>query len=192
VPLTNVVVRLDPFTCTTDPLTKLLPLTVNVKAAPPAAAVLGDRLLSVGTGLFTEKVRAALVPPPGAPLTTVMERLPGEATSLAGIAAVSWVLLTNVVVRLDPFTCTIDPLTKLLPLTVNVKAPLPAVAALGDKLASDGPGLLMVKVRAELVPAEGVLTVIDNEPATARSAAASVVVNWVLLTAVVVRFAPLT
>ena len=48
---TYVVVRLAPFHCTTEPLTKLLPLTVSVKAAPPAFAAAGLRLVVVGTGL---------------------------------------------------------------------------------------------------------------------------------------------
>ena len=142
--------------------------------------------------MLTVSVAAAEVPPPGVALLTVIERLPAEAISLAVIVAVSCVLLTKVVARSAPFTWIRDPLTKLLPLTVRVKAAPPAITVLGEMLVSDGTGLLTVKVRAPLVPPEGVFTVIDSEPATARSAAVSVAVNWVLLTNVVVRLAPLT
>ncbi len=45
---TKVVVRLDPFHCTTDVEVKLVPLTVRVNAAPPATAELGLMLVTVG------------------------------------------------------------------------------------------------------------------------------------------------
>ena len=48
---TYVVVRFEPFQRTTDPDTKFVPLTVNVKAGPPAVADEGLRLVVVGTGL---------------------------------------------------------------------------------------------------------------------------------------------
>jgi hypothetical protein len=48
--LTKVVVRADPFHFTMEVLTKLLPFTVRVKAAPPAVADAGLRLVIVGTG----------------------------------------------------------------------------------------------------------------------------------------------
>ena len=41
---TNVVVRFAPFHCTTKPLKKPLPLTVSVKAAPPAVRAVGVML----------------------------------------------------------------------------------------------------------------------------------------------------
>ena len=44
--VTYVVVRAKPFHCTTEPAMKLLPLTVRVKIAPPAVALLGTRLVS--------------------------------------------------------------------------------------------------------------------------------------------------
>src|SRR5258707_12643252 len=58
-------------------------------------------------------------------------------------------------------------------------------------LASEGTGLLTVKMRGALVPPdEG--TVMEREPALARSPAVSVAVNWALLTKAVLRLAPLT
>ena len=56
VPLTKVVVRFVPFHLTTAPETKLFPLTVSVKANPPAVAEAGDRVVMAGVGLMTVKV----------------------------------------------------------------------------------------------------------------------------------------
>jgi hypothetical protein len=52
-PLINVVVSGLPLKFTIDFASKFAPLTVSVKAAPPAACVL-PRLDIVGTGLFVE------------------------------------------------------------------------------------------------------------------------------------------
>ena len=70
---------------------KLLPLTVSVKPGPPAVALLGEMLDKDGTGLLllTVSANGDDVPPPGAPLLTVIERVPAEAISLAEIVAVS-------------------------------------------------------------------------------------------------------
>jgi len=87
--LWNVVARPDPFTCTWEPLTKLLPLTVSVKPGPPAVALLGEMFDKDGTGLLTVSVSADEVPPPGAGLLTAIERVPAEAMSLAEIVTVS-------------------------------------------------------------------------------------------------------
>ena len=48
---TKVVLRFDPFQRTVEPVMKLEPFTVRAKAAPPAVAELGTRLVKVGTGL---------------------------------------------------------------------------------------------------------------------------------------------
>src|SRR5262249_20248105 len=120
VPLTNVVVRFEPFTWTTDPFTKFEPIAVSVKPGPPAVAVLAAMLVSIGGGTVTVKMRGVEVPPPGAGLKTVIESAPAAAMSDAGIAAVNWVEFTKVVVRPAPLTCTTDVETKLLPVTVSV------------------------------------------------------------------------
>src|SRR6267378_5192913 len=95
---TNVVVRADPFHCTTDPETKLLPFTVSENAAAPTMAELGLRLVVVGRGLpfVMVKVCGFETPPPGAGLKTVTWGLPLTAMSLAGMAAVSCEVETNV------------------------------------------------------------------------------------------------
>src|SRR5262249_60235882 len=69
VALIKFVVRAVPFHCTAAPLTKFVPPTVSVNAGPPAAALLGVRLVSVGTG-FSSAARGTgngpEAPPPGA------------------------------------------------------------------------------------------------------------------------------
>jgi hypothetical protein len=140
---TKVVVRADPFHRTTEPLTKFVPLTVRVKAAPPAVAEVGEMLDTDGTGLgvaLTVNVCAFEVPPPGVGLNTVTVAVPVAAMSLAGIAAVNWVEETKVVARADPFHRTTEPLMKFVPLTVRVKAAPPAATELGvsDVVAGEG------------------------------------------------------
>ena len=56
VALTNVVVLAAPLNFTTEVDTKPVPLTVRVKAAPPAVALVGEREVAVGAGLLMVKV----------------------------------------------------------------------------------------------------------------------------------------
>jgi hypothetical protein len=58
--------------------------------------------------------------------------------SVAGIVAVSWLLLTNDMVREVPFQTTKELLLKFLPLTVRTKPAPPAVALLGEIEVIDG------------------------------------------------------
>jgi len=55
--LTNVVVRFAPFHLTVEFETKVAPLTVNVKSAPPAIAEPGLRLFRTGAEAVTVKLR---------------------------------------------------------------------------------------------------------------------------------------
>jgi len=71
VALTNVVVRLLPFHCTTALFSKLLPFTVRVNAAPPAIAEFGTSVDSAATGVVTLKKNVFDVPPPGVGFTTI-------------------------------------------------------------------------------------------------------------------------
>ena len=130
--LTKVVVKTELFQCTFEPETKFDPLTVSVKAGPSAVALLGEIELIAGTGLLTVNVFAFDVPPPGPGFVTVTLIVPAVAMSAAEIAAVSWALLENVVVRGAPFQFTTEVVMKPEPFTVSVKAAPPAVALAGE------------------------------------------------------------
>src|SRR5947209_2559033 len=171
---------------------KLLPLIVSVNALLPAMTLAGERLESVGCGLLTARVTDHM-PPPGAGFSTEIEGNEAEATSLAGIAAVRRVLLMKVVVRLEPFTCTTDAGTKLVPLRVNVNAPLPAITLSGERPervgCGLGPELLTARVSVADVPppGEGFATETERVPAEATSVAGMAAVSCVPLTKVVLR-----
>ena len=79
-------------------------------------------------------------------MNTVTGKVPAAARSAAVIAAVSWVEETNVVVRLDPFQFTVEPLRKPVPLTVRVNAGAPTAAEAGLMLEVRGAGLLTVRL----------------------------------------------
>ena len=170
--------RSAPFQRTTEPFTKLVPVTVSVKAEPPAVADDGLTLAIVGTGLLMVKGMAPDVTPPG--FNTVTFTVPAAAISAVAIEAVNWVALTKVVVRLDPPHCTAEPLTKFVPLTVSVNPELPAVVDEGLRLVIVGAaGGLIVKVWAfeVLPPGAGLKTVTLAVPATAMSEADIAAVN---------------
>ena len=118
---TGVVVRLAPFQRTTELPMNPVPLIVSVKPRPPGVAQNGLRPVIIGTGLPTMNDTVFERPPPGVGLNTVTFAVPAVVISAAVIAAVSWVPLTYVVVRLKPFHCTTELLTNPVPLTVSVK-----------------------------------------------------------------------
>jgi len=149
VALTNVVVSVVVPHCTVAPETKFVPLTVRVKAAPPAVAELGLRLVIVGGGGLMVNVAPADVP---IAVVTVTLTVPAVAIRLAGTAAVSWLTLMNLVVSAVPFHFTFAPEPKLVPLTVRVKAAPPAVAELGLRLVTVGGGRVMLNVAPADVP----------------------------------------
>ena len=175
---------------------KFVPVTVKLKSAPPAVVELGVMLVKVGAGFVCVilKLSPFEAPPPGVGLKTVTCDWPVPIRSLERICAVNWVALTNVVVRGAPSQRTAAPLTKPVPVTVNVKAPLPSSAEFGLRLVNTGTGFgaLMVNVCAAEVPPPGVglKTVICAVPALTMSAAGICAVNCVVLTKVVVRAVP--
>ncbi|MCG8325263.1 MAG: hypothetical protein MI673_07080, partial [Thiotrichales bacterium] len=174
-----------------------------MKFALPAATEVGLTDISVGSGLSTTgcgsivNVCAADVPPPGAGLKTVTLAAPAVATSAAVIAACSCPAETNVVVLSAPFQRTIEPGMKSLPLTVNVKAESPSVAAFGFNAVRTGSGLLIgcgsiVNDCAADVPppGAGLKTVTLAVPAVATSAAVIAACSCPAETNVVVLSAP--
>ncbi len=137
--LTNAVVLAEPFQFTVKPDKKFNPFTVSVKAGPVATALEGEREVIVGPVVV--KVRAFEVPPPGAGFETVTCAEPVLAISVEGIAAVTFVPLTKVVVRLLPFQCACKPEIKPAPVSVNVKSGPPAAVLEGDRETRVGTGL---------------------------------------------------
>src|SRR5215469_7010788 len=77
------------------------------------------RNMRLDVGSVTVKGTGSELPPPGPGFTTVTLAVPSLNTSSAGTIAVSLAALTNVVTKGLPFQFTVDPDTKLAPLTVN-------------------------------------------------------------------------
>ena len=111
---------------------KLLPLTVydcDAEAVPVTVVIgfkaLVDKLIlatPAGSMVNIWALETAV------PFATVTLAVPADVISVASTAAVSCVAETNVVTLLLPFhRTTLVPLTKPLPLTVSVKAPVPAI-----------------------------------------------------------------
>jgi len=196
VTLEKVVASGFPFQFTTDPETKLLPLTVKVNSAVPAVAEAGDSDVSAGAGFVLTIVKAdtADVPPPGAGLLTATLALPAAAMYDAAMTAVSFVSLTNVVGNALPFHLTTDEVVKLLPLTARVNAPLPAVPLVGESDVRAGRGLVRLMSNVALLetppPGAGLTAVTLALPALAISAAGTVTLSCVPLTYVVANAAP--
>jgi hypothetical protein len=143
--------------------------------------------LSTKSDVETEKLAAVEVPPLGAGLDTVTESLAAVATSVAGMAAVNAVELTNVVDTGLALKLTTELVLKFDPLTERVNAALPTATLVGEMLFKTGSGLLTVKVDGAEVPASGAgfVTVTGKEPAAAMSAAEIAAVRDVELTNVV-------
>ena len=101
VPLKKVVVKPAPFHSTVEVATKLAPVTVRVKPAPPTRAAVGEIDVAVGAGLLILKGSVLEMLPPG--MITPMFAIPAVVRSPAGMVAVNSVELTNVVARSAPF-----------------------------------------------------------------------------------------
>jgi hypothetical protein len=179
VALTNVVESSDPFHCTVELLTNPAPFTVSVNADPPVVAAFGLTLVMVRA--LTMKLTPLEVPPPG--FRTVMVAVPAEAIKPAETAAFNCVPLTNVVDSDTPFQRTVEPLTYPAPLTVNVNAGPPTVAAFGFKLVIVS--VLTVNVTPLDMPPPGFTTVRVAVPAEAIRLAGTVAVTCVVLRKVV-------
>jgi hypothetical protein len=195
VALTNTVAKGVPFHSTTEPLTKLVPVSVSVKLEPPTVAEVGAREVSVGTGLFVVMVNVCVEdgPPPGGLLNTTTDAVPPEEILEAGTDAVSEVALTNVVVSGLPFHSTTELATKFVPAIVSVNAAPPASAEVGEIDVSVGTGSLIVNgapVSAVPPPGAGFMAPTVTGPTIAISEAGTVAVREVALTKVVVSAVP--
>src|SRR5215813_8333426 len=196
--------RFDPFQRTTELLTKLLPLTVSVKAGPPAFAWFGVTLMTAGVGGTASLILngAALDEPPPAPPTgwvkTVTFAVPATAMSEGVIIAVNCLDEIKVVGRSDPFHRTTELLTKFVPVTVRVKPGPPAVAEFGLIVMIVGvAGACGVIVNGSAfdeppprVPIGGLNTVTLADPAAEISEAGIIAVNCVPETMTVGRSTP--
>jgi hypothetical protein len=103
---------------TFTPLTGLLPasFTVTAKGLANAVLIVADcgvvpafAVIVAGGPAVTLKLTELDTPPPGAGFVTVTGNEPTLTISVAGIAAVNWVVLLNVVVTDVPLNFTADP-----------------------------------------------------------------------------------
>lgn len=111
-----------------------------MNAGFPEIVYVEDSAVTTGIGLTTENIWPEDVPPAGAGLETVSVDVPTELRSLAGIRAVSVVLLTKVVVMADPFHWMTELATKFDPVAVSVNAGLPTMVELGERVIKTGAG----------------------------------------------------
>ena len=159
-----------------EPDTKPEPDTARSKAGAPADTDAGVSELITGGGAVTVKTAAADVTGPG--FTTVIFTEPGAATRFAGTAAVSCVALPKVVVSAAPPHCTVEPDTKLVPVTVSVNAAPPATAEEGDSEEIVGAGAApMVNEKGADGTGPGFTTVIFTEPGAATRFAGTAAVS---------------
>src|SRR2546427_6884307 len=186
--LPKVVVSAVPAKCTTAPSTKFLPVTVSVNGVAPTIALVCERLSSTATGFLTVKSCELEAPTPG--LTTVMANVPVVFNCAAVTAAVNEVLLPKVVVSAVPAKCTTAPLTKSLPLTVNVNGVAPTIAPVCERPVIAATGFTTVKSIPLEAPTPGLTTVMANVPVVFNCAAVIAAVNEVLLPNVVVSAVP--
>ena len=182
--LAKLVVSAVPFHCTMALETKPVPLTVSVKAAAPAVAVFGLRDVMTGPAAMVNVAPADVTPFS----TTVTVTVPGEAMRFAGTWAVNWLEFTKVVVSAVLFHWTIAPERKPVPFTVRTKAGPPAVAAGGLRELITGPVTMVNVAAADVTPFSA--TVTEALPGVLMRLAATVAVNWVALTKVVLSAVP--
>ena len=113
---------------------------MSVKAVPPAVALVGEIELIAGTGFLMVNLAEFDVALPVPGFLTVTFTVPAVVRSVAGICAVTWVLLTKVVTRAELFHLTLAPFTKFEPFTVRVKAAEPTGLLEGESEVMIGVG----------------------------------------------------
>jgi len=128
-------------------------------------------------------------------VNTVTEAVPAAAISTAPMVACSWEPPTYVVGLLSPFHLTTEVATNPLPVTVRVKARLPAATLLGVKVVTAGTGggagaIVSDRAADSPPPGLGVNTVTEAVPAAATSPAPMAARSSEPPTYVVVRLLP--
>lgn len=145
-----------------------------MKAGPPACVVVGVKLVIFGPAGAAIVIVELLDDAPA--VVTVMRKVPGDVRKAAGIAAVNWVALTNVVAIGVPFHTIVELATNPEPFTVRVKAGPPTVNVDGDKPVMVGVTVVMVNTELfDAVPFA--FTVTSAVPCEAMRLAATVAVN---------------
>jgi hypothetical protein len=145
VALLTVVVRVLPFTSIVVEAMNPVPVAVTLRDDVFTGSTAGLRFVIVGAGLSTSKFTGAPVPLLTDPfITTTASRAP-VAIWAAGITAVSFTLLTKVVLSLLPFTWITEVEMNPVPFTASVTGPEPAVALVGLIDGSPEPGYLRLR-----------------------------------------------
>ena len=156
------------------------PFTVRVKAAPPAWAVEGARLVMVGVGTAVIVKADPLEVAPFA--LTVMVAVAGEVIRAASTEAVNLPAFTKVVGSGVSFHRTVELAVNAEPFTVRVKAAPPACAVDGLKLVIVGVGGAVIVNGDPLEVTPFALTVTVAAPAEAMRLAATDAVSLPVLT----------
>ncbi len=119
---------------------------VNVSAGcSPEVAVEGPDRTNCGAAATVNVAAAVTVSL--AESATVIKPVPAEAKKLAGRVAVRLVVLTSVEGIAVPFNRTVSVLAKLVPVRVNMVAPLPTIPIVGEIPVSVGIGAVTMKLR---------------------------------------------
>ena len=129
-PLMKFVLSGLPFQLMVAPLTNPVPLAASVNAALPATAVLGEMLISVGTGCVMLNGKELEAEAPSG-FVMVTDAVPGVAIRFADTVVERLLALMNVVLRVVLFQVIWLPDVKPVPEAVRVNGPPPAAAEFG-------------------------------------------------------------
>jgi len=178
--------------CTLEQGRKLLPVTLRGNATVPAVAPAGEMDIITAAGSDEAEIVKEAEAEVSAELDTVIDAVPAEAISEAGIVAVSCVELTNVVVRAEPFQSTTEPVTKFVPFTVRTNPVGLHACVVFDIVVEDDKEVMVGGMIVNWIPPEVpppgpiVSTSTWVVPMARKSAAGTVALSCVALTNVVV------
>ena len=121
--------------------------TVWLPEALPSVAVTVNPPTGTTAWSMIVKIRAFDAPPPPAWLDTVTFAVPCSTKSALGMVACSCVPLTKLVGKAPPFQSMVEPVKKLIPLTVSVRAEPPSRAEVGLSVVRVGAAKAVVSVK---------------------------------------------